>query len=165
MTAATLNDVRVMIENEPNKIVPNSQPSNLSQASIASAGSGEKFASRWSADNQEQPNTAPLSSNPNASLSSVLGSGEIVPFATALADPPLTVAPLALTAASVPLTPAAVPPSWEPKKIHAVTMRSDGLEQNDTSAAADPHSVTSGRAPGAKPSAGVAQKSTSVARS
>ena len=42
------------------------------------------------------------------------------------------------------------------KKIHAVTMRPDGLEQNDTSAAAAPHSVTSGRAPGVKPSAGPA---------
>jgi hypothetical protein len=27
----------------------------------------------------------------------------------------------------VPLTPAPLPPSWEPKKIHAVTMRPDGL--------------------------------------
>jgi hypothetical protein len=139
-------------ENEPNKLDPNSQPSNLSQASIASAGSDEKFASRWPADNQEQPPTAPISSNPSASLTS----GAVVPIATELAGPPLAIATLALTAASVPLTPAPLPPSWEPKKIHAVTMRPDGLEQNDTSAAAAPHSVTSGRAPGVKPSAGPA---------
>ena len=94
-------------ENEPNKLDPNSQPSNLSQASITSAGSDEKFASRWPADNQEQPQTAPISSNPSASLTS----GAVVPIATALAGPPLAIATLALTAASVPLTSAPVPPS------------------------------------------------------
>ena len=96
-------------ENEPNKLDPNSQPSNLSQASIASAGSDEKFASRWPADNQEQPPTAPISSNPSGSLTS----GAVVPIATELAGPPLAIATLALTAASVPLTPAPLPPSWK----------------------------------------------------
>jgi hypothetical protein len=61
-------------ENEPNKLDPNSQPSNLSQASIASAGSDEKFASRWPADNQEQPPTAPISSNPSGSLTAARSS-------------------------------------------------------------------------------------------
>jgi hypothetical protein len=57
-------------ENGPNKNVPNygdARPSNSSQTSIASAGSSEKFVSRWPADIQEPPKkTAPISRNPSA---------------------------------------------------------------------------------------------------
>ena len=52
-------------ENGPKKIVLNygdARPSNSSQTSMVSAGSSEKFVSRWPADNQEPPkNGADLS--------------------------------------------------------------------------------------------------------
>ena len=77
-------------ENGPNKNVPNygdARPSNSSQTSIASAGSSEKFVSRWPADIQEPPKkTAPISPNPSASPPSALGSGAIAP-APAAAPP------------------------------------------------------------------------------
>ena len=83
-------------ENGPNKNVPNygdARPSNSSQTSIASAGSSEKFVSRWPADIQEPPKTAPISPNPNAPPLSALGSGAVAPIAPAPAAPPPAVAP------------------------------------------------------------------------
>jgi hypothetical protein len=81
-------------ENGPKKIVLNYgdvRPSNSSQTSMASAGSSEKFVSRWPADNQEPPKTAPISPNPSAPRPDV-------PIAPAAAAPPPAVAPPALTA-------------------------------------------------------------------
>jgi hypothetical protein len=136
-------------ENGPNKNVPNygdARPSNSSQTSIATAGSSEKFVSRWPADIQEPPKkTAPISPNPSASPPSALGSGAIAP---APAAAPPAVAP--------PATASVAPPSSEPKKIHTVIIRSDGSGQTDTSAAAGPHSTTRTTAPEAKPSAAAA---------
>jgi hypothetical protein len=142
-------------ENGPKKIVLNygdARRSNSSQTSMVSAGSSEKFVSRWPADNQEPPKTAPISPNPSAPRPGV-------PIAPAAAAPPPAVAPPALTAPSVPPpVPAPVPAlhSPEPKKIHTVIIRSDGSEQTDTSAAAVAHSATSARAPGPKPSTAAA---------
>jgi hypothetical protein len=140
-------------ENGPNKNVPNygdARPSNSSQTSITSAGSSEKFVSRWPADIQEPAKkTAPISPNPTPPPSA-LGSGAVAPIAPVPAAPPPAVAPPAT--ASVP-PPAPVPPSSEPKKIHTVIIRSDGSGQTDTSAAAAPRSTTSTTAPEAKPSA------------
>ena len=85
-------------ENGPKKIVLNygdARPSNSSQTSMVSAGSSEKFVSRWPADNQEPPKTAPISPNPSAPRPGV-------PIAPAAAAPPPAVAPPALTAPSVP---------------------------------------------------------------
>ena len=142
-------------ENGPKKIVLNygdARPSNSSQTSMVSAGSSEKFVSRWPADNQEPPKTAPISPNPSAPRPGV-------PIAPAAAAPPPAVAPPALTAPSVPPpvpAPVPAPHSSEPKKIHTVIIRSDGSEQTDTSAAAVAHSATSARAPGPKPSTAAA---------
>jgi hypothetical protein len=142
-------------ENGPKKIVLNYgdvRPSNSSQTSMASAGSSEKFVSRWPADNQEPPKTAPISPNPSAPRPDV-------PIAPAAAAPPPAVASPALTAPSVPPpvpAPVPAPHSSEPKKIHTVIIRSDGSEQTDTSAAAVAHSATSARAPGPKPSTAAA---------
>ena len=141
-------------ENGPNKNVPNygdARPSNSSQ----SAGSSEKFVSRWPADIQEPPKTAPISPNPSAPPPSALGSGAVAPIAPAPAAPPPAVAPPA-TASVPPPAPVPAPPSSEPKKIHTVIIRSDGSGQTDTSAAAAPHSTTSATAPEAKPSAAAA---------
>jgi hypothetical protein len=146
-------------ENGPNKNVPNygdARPSNSSQTSIATAGSSEKFVSRWPADIQEPPKkTAPISPNPSAPPPSALGSGAVAPIAPAPAAPPPAVVPPA-TASVPPPAPVPAPPSSEPKKIHTVIIRSDGSEQTDTSAAAAPHSTTSTTAPEAKPSAAAA---------
>ena len=145
-------------ENGPNKNVPNygdARPSNSSQTSIASAGSSEKFVSRWPADIQEPPKkTAPISPNPTPPPSA-LGSGAVAPIAPVPAAPPPAVAPPA-TASVPPPAPVPAPPSSEPKKIHTVIIRSDGSGQTDTSAAAAPHSTTSTTAPEAKPSAAAA---------
>jgi hypothetical protein len=121
----------VSADNGPKEIVPNygdARPS--SQTSTVSAGSTEKFVSRWPADNQEPPKTALISSDP-----SILRPA--VPIARAASAPPPDVAP---------------PPvhSSEPKKIHTVIIRSDGSEQTDTSAPAVAHSPTSVRAPGTR---------------
>ena len=131
----------IKAENAPNENVPNygdDRPSDLSQTSIASAGSSEEFVSRWSADIQEPPKTAPISPNPSASPPSALGSGAVAPIAPALAAPPPANAPPALTATSLPPTvpaPVPAPSSSTPKKIQAVISRSDGSGQTDTSAA------------------------------
>jgi hypothetical protein len=145
----------IKAENAPNENVPNygdDRPSDLSQTSIASAGSSEEFVSRWSADIQEPPKTVPISPNQSASPPSALGSGAVAPIAPALAAPPPANAPPALTATSLaPTVPAPVsaPPSSTPKKIQAVVSRSDGLGQTDTSAA-------TAKSPAAKPSAAAA---------
>ncbi len=68
----------IKAENAPNENVPNygdDRPSDLSQTTIASAGSSEEFVSRWPADIQEPPKTAPISPNPSASPPSARGSG------------------------------------------------------------------------------------------
>jgi hypothetical protein len=122
----------VSADNGPKEIVPNygdARPS--SQTSTVSAGSTEKFVSRWPADNQEPPKTALISSDP-----SILRPA--VPIARAASAPPPDVAPPPVTASS------------EPKKIHTVIIRSDGSEQTDTSAPAVAHSPTSVRAPGTR---------------
>jgi hypothetical protein len=119
-------------ENGPKKIVPNygdARSGNSDQTSIASAGSSEKFISRWPADIQEPPKTAPIFPNTSAPPHSALGSGAAVPIATAPAARPPAIASPGITGASVPppasaLTPAPLP-SLEPKKIHTVIIRSD----------------------------------------
>jgi hypothetical protein len=127
----------IKAENAPNENVPNygdDRPSHLSQTSIASAGSSEEFVSRWSADIQEPPKTAPISPNPSASPPSALGSGAVATIAPALAAPPPANAPLALTATSLP-PPVPAPSSSTPKKVKTVIGRSEGAGQTDTSAA------------------------------
>jgi hypothetical protein len=82
-------------ENGPKKIVPNygdARSGNSDQTSITSAGSSEKFISRWPADTQEPPKTAPISANTSAPPHSALGSGAAVPIATAPAAPPPAIA-------------------------------------------------------------------------
>jgi hypothetical protein len=138
-------------ENAPNENVPNygdDRPSHLSQTSIASAGSSEEFVSRWSADIQEPPKTAPISPNQSASPSSALGSGAVATIAPALPALPPANAPLALTATSLP-PPVPAPSSSTPKKVQTVIGRSEGSGQTDTSAA-------TAKSPEAKPSAGAA---------
>jgi hypothetical protein len=115
-------------ENGPKKIVPNygdARSGNSDQTSITSAGSSEKFISRWPADTQEPPKTASISPNTSAPPHSALGSGAAVPIATAPAAPPLSPG---LKAASVPRlasVPVPAPPSSEPKKIQTIIIRSD----------------------------------------
>jgi SPOR domain len=141
----------IKAENAPNENVPNygdDRPSHLSQTSIASAGSSEEFVSRWSADIQEPPKTAPISPNQSASPPSALGSGAVATIAPALAAPPPANAPLALTATSLP-PPVPAPSSSTPKKVQTVIGRSEGSGQTDTSAA-------TAKSPEAKPSAAAA---------
>jgi SAM domain (Sterile alpha motif)/SPOR domain len=112
----------IKAENAPNENVPNdgdNGPSHLSQTSMASAGSSEEFVSRWSADIQEPPNTAPISSDPSSSPPSAPGSGVVAPIAIAPAAPQPSIAPPALAATSPPPvpTPVRAPPSSAPKKI------------------------------------------------
>jgi SPOR domain len=138
----------IKAENAPNENVPNygdDRASDLSQTSMASAGSSEEFVSRWPADIQEPPKTAPISPNPSASPPSAPGSGAVVPIATAPAAPPPSTA---LTATSMPpkvAAPVPAPSSSTPKKIQTIISRSDG---SDTSAA-------TAKSPAAKPSAAV----------
>jgi hypothetical protein len=104
-------------DNGPKEIVPNygdARSNHSIQTPMVSAGSSEKFVSRWPADNQEPRKTALISSDPTA-----------------------------LLAPSVPAS-----HSPEPKKVHIIIVRSDGLEQTDLSAVA--HSATSARAPGTR---------------
>ena len=59
----------IKAENASNENVPNygdDRPSDLSQTSVASAGSSEEFVSRWPADNEEPPKTGTISPNPSA---------------------------------------------------------------------------------------------------
>jgi hypothetical protein len=130
----------VAAENGPKEIVPNygdARPSNSSQTSMVSSGSSEKFVSRWSADNQEPPKTALISSDP-----STLRPAAPAPTASA---PAPAVAPPAVMAPSLPAS-----HSSEPKKVHTIVVRSDGSEQTDTSAATVAHSATSARASGTR---------------
>ena len=130
----------IKAENAPNENVPNygdGRPSDLSQTTIASAGSSEEFVSRWPADIQEPSKTAPISPNPSASPPSARASWAVAPIAPAPAAPPAN-APLALTATSLPppvpaLVPA--PSSSMPKKIQTVISRSERSGQTDTSTA------------------------------
>jgi hypothetical protein len=80
----------IKAENAPSENVPNygdDRPSDLSQTTIASAGSSEEFVSRWPADIQEPPKTAPISPNPSASPPSARGSVAVAPIAPAPARP------------------------------------------------------------------------------
>jgi hypothetical protein len=136
----------IKAENAPNQNVPNygdDRPSDLSQTSIASAGSSEEFVSRWPV-----PPTALISPNPNTSPPSALGSEAVALIAPALAAPPPANAPPALTATSMPPkapAPVPAPPSSTPNKMQAVISRSDGSGQTDT--------ATTAKSPAAKPSA------------
>jgi hypothetical protein len=137
----------IRAENAPNENVPNygdDRPSHLSQTSIASAGSSEEFASRWSADIQEPPKTAPISPNPSASPPNARGSWAVAPIAPAPAAPP----PATSLPPPVP-APVPAPSSSTPKNIQTVISRSDGLGQTDTSPA-------TAKSPAAKPSAAAA---------
>ena len=152
----------IKAENAPNENVPNygdDQPSDLRQTSIASAGSSEQFVSRWPADIQGPPKTAPISFNPRASPPSARRSRAVAPIAPAPVAPPPANAPAALTATSLPLPPPAplpAPPSLTPKK-QTVMSRSDGSGQTDISAA------TAKKSPEAKPSAAAAPPARSQA--
>jgi hypothetical protein len=129
----------VAADNGPKENVPNygdARTSNSSQTSMESAGSSEKFVSRWPADNQEPPKTAVISSDPSTLRPAV-------PIARAASAPPPGVAPPAATAPSVPAL-----HSSEPKKVRTILIRSDGSEQTGTSAAPATHSTTSARASG-----------------
>ena len=142
----------IKAENASNENVPNygdDRPSDLSQTSMASAGSSEEFVSRWPADIQGPPKTAPISSNPSASPPRARGSWAVAPIAHAPAAPLPANAPLALTATSLPPpvpAPVPAPSSSTPKKIQTVISRSVGSGQTDTSAA-------TAKSPEAKPSA------------
>jgi len=129
------------IKDTPNENVPNdgnNRPSNLSQTSLASAGStSEEFASRFPADNQEPTKTSPRSANPSASALSALGLAA-APIVTAPAGSPPYMAPMVLTATSLPsnvATPVPGPSSSTLKKNKRATSRSGGPAQTDTSAA------------------------------
>jgi hypothetical protein len=137
----------IKAENAPNDNVQNegdNQPRDLSQTSIASAGSSEEFVSRFPADNQEPPKTAAISPNPSASPPSALG-WAVAPMATTPPASLPSVAPPPEVAAPVP-----APSSSTPKKIKSViSRRSDGSGQTGTSAA-------TAKSPAAKPSAAAA---------
>jgi hypothetical protein len=130
----------IKAENAPNENVPNygdGRPSDLSQTTIASAGSSEEFGSRWPADIQGPPKTAPISPNPSASPPSARASWAVAPISPAPAAPPAN-APLALAATSLPPpvpAPVPAPSSATPKKIQTVISRSEGSGQTDTSTA------------------------------
>jgi hypothetical protein len=115
----------VKAEDAPNENIQkegDNRPSDLNQTSVASAGStSEEFVSRFPADNQEPPKTAPISP----------------PMATAPVGPPPSVAPAALAATSLPpkAPPVSAPSSATRKKINTVISRSDGSGKTDTSAA------------------------------
>jgi hypothetical protein len=144
----------ITAENVPNENVPNygdDRPSDLSQTSIASAGSNEEFVSRWPADIQGPPKTAPISPNPSASPPSARASWAVAPISPAPAAPPAN-APLALAATSLPPpvpAPVPAPSSSTPKKIQTAIGRSERSGQTDTSAA-------TAKSTEAKPSAAVA---------
>ena len=123
-------------DNGPSKNTPDfgsAQPRD-STKSKASAGSSEKFASRWLADIQKQPNTASISSNLSAPPRYGLGSGATLPRPT-----PLWAAP-----------------SSEPKKIRTVRIHSDGSVQTNSSTTAGPYNTTSTMAPQSQPSGAAA---------
>jgi SAM domain (Sterile alpha motif)/SPOR domain len=122
--------------NAPNQNVPNNgdnQPSDLSQMSEGNAGSSEEFVSRFPADDQEPPETAPTSPNPSASQPSAPGSA-VIPMVTAPSAPPPSIAPPATSLPKVE-APVPAPSSLTPKKIKTVVSRSDGSGKNDTLAA------------------------------
>ena len=81
----------------PKEIVTNysdARPSNSSQTSMVSAGSSEKFDSRWPADNQEPPKTSLISSDPSTRRPAV-------PIARAASAAPAVASP-AVMAPSIP---------------------------------------------------------------
>jgi hypothetical protein len=135
-------------ENAPNENIKNegdNRLSDLSQTSVANAGSSEEFVSRFPADNEEPPKTGTISPNPSAPPASAIGSG-VAAIATA---PPFS--SIAAPATSVPpkVAAPAAPSSSTPKKIKTAVSRSDGSGKVDTSAAA-------AKSPATKPSAAAA---------
>jgi SPOR domain/SAM domain (Sterile alpha motif) len=144
----------IKADNAPNENVPNNsdnRPSDLSQTSVASAGSSEEFVSRFPADNQEPP-TAPISPNPSASQPTP-GSA-IAPMATTPFAPPPSIAPLAPSLPPKVAAPVSVPSSPTPKKTKTVISRSDGSGRNDTSAATAKSPAANRSAAAAAPQAG-----------
>jgi SAM domain (Sterile alpha motif)/SPOR domain len=135
--------------NAPDENGPNNgdiRPSDLSQTSGASdAGSSEEFVSRFPADNQEPPETAPISPNPSASQPSAPGSA-VTPMVTAPSAPPPSIAPPVTSPPPKVAAPVPAPSSSTPKKIKTVVSRSDGSGKNDTS-------VATAKSPAAKRSA------------
>ena len=136
-------------ENAPNENIKNegdNRPSDLSQTSVANAGSSEEFVSRFPADNEEPPKTGTIFPNPSAPPTSAFGSA-VAAMATA---PPIS--SIAAPATSVPpkvAAPVPAPSSSTPKKIKTAVSRSDGSGKVDTSA-------STARSPAAKPSAAAA---------
>ena len=147
--------LNVKAKDAPNENVANdgdNRPSDLNEASIASAGStSEEFVSRFPPDNQEPTKTAPISPSPSASPPSALESA-VAPIVTAPVGPPPYIAPPTLAATSLPpnvAAPVPAPSSSTPKKIKTVVSRSDGSGKTDTSAA-------TAKSPAAKPSTAAA---------
>jgi hypothetical protein len=136
-------------ENATNENIQNegdNRPSDLSQTSIANASASEEFVSRFPADDQKPPKTAPISPDPSASPPSALGS-----TVAAMATAP-SISSIAAPATSVPpkvAAPVPAPSSSTPKKIKTAVSRSDGSGKVDTSAA-------TAKSPAAKPSAAAA---------
>jgi hypothetical protein len=136
-------------ENATNENIQNegdNRPSDLSQTSIANASASEEFVSRFPADDQKPPKTAPISPDPSASPPSALGS-----TVAAMATAP-SISSIAAPATSVPpkvAAPVPAPSSSTPKKIRTAVSRSDGSGKVDTSA-------STARSPAAKPSAAAA---------
>jgi hypothetical protein len=95
----TLSQI-VKAENGPNKKAPNDRLSHSRRKSKPSAGSSEKFVSRWPADNQEPPKTAPISPSQSAAPHGRLGFAVVAPIATAPAALPAAIASPARLAAS-----------------------------------------------------------------
>jgi SPOR domain len=138
-------------ENATNENIQNegdNRPSDLSQTSIANAGSSEAFVSRFPADIQEPPKTGTISPDPSASPPSAFGSA-VAALATTPPTPPSSVSPSATSVPPKVASPVPAPSSSTPKKIKTAISRSDGSGQTDTSAA----TATS---PAAKPSAAAA---------
>ena len=127
-------------ENGPSKNTPNldrAQPRDSTKPK-ATAGSSEKFASRWLADIQKESKTASISSTLSAPPRYGLGSGATLP----------------------PPSPLRAAPSSESKKIRTIRIRSDGSVQTDSSTTAGPYNTTSTLAPQSKPSGAAAAPAT-----
>ena len=138
----------IKAKDAPNENVPNDgddRLSDLNQTSIASAGAGEEFASRFPADNQEPRKTGTISPNQSASPPSALGSAAAA-TATTPPIPPSSVSPPAVSVSPKVAAPVPAPSSETPKKIKTAVSRSDRSGKADTSAA-------TANSPAGKPSA------------
>jgi len=120
-------------ENAPDENIQNEQdsrPGDLSQTSVANAGSSEEFVSRFPADNEEPAKRSAVAAMATAPPISSIA-------APAASLPPKVAAPVPAASSSTP------------KKIKTAVSRSDGSEKVDTSAATT-------KSPAAKPSAAAA---------